>query len=97
MCNNSGVLIIKNIWGPARVNSDKRHGPKSSDSAENEIATRDNLSRPKCDSDGKAENKRQAFINTDTRRFKIQTGDMGPPPPPGKASYMVRKVSLNMT
>ena len=22
------------------------------------------------------------FINTDTRRFKIQTGDMGPPPPP---------------
>ena len=28
-----------------------------------------------------ADNKRQAFINTDTRRFKIQTGDMGPPPP----------------
>ena len=25
---------------------------------------------------------RQAFINTDTRRFKIQTADMGPPPPP---------------
>ena len=22
------------------------------------------------------------FINTDTRRFKIQTGDVGPPPPP---------------
>ena len=26
--------------------------------------------------------RRQAFINTDTRRFKIQTSDMGPPPPP---------------
>ena len=38
--------------------------------------------RPNCDSDGKADNKRQAFINTDTRRFKIQMGDMGPPPPP---------------
>ena len=25
---------------------------------------------------------RKAFINTDTRRFKIQTSDMGPPPPP---------------
>ena len=32
----------------------------------------------KCDN-RKADNKRQAFINTDTRRFKIQTGDMGPP------------------
>ena len=30
----------------------------------------------------------QAFINTDTGRFKIQTSDIGlpPPPPPGKAS-----------
>ena len=26
-------------------------------------------------------NKRQAFISTDTRRFKIQTGDIGPPSP----------------
>ena len=26
--------------------------------------------------------RREAFINTDTRRFKIQTSDMGPPPPP---------------
>ena len=68
--------------GPARVNSDKRHGPKSSDSADNEIATRDNLPRANCDSDDKADNKRQAFLNTDTRRFKILTGDMGPPPPP---------------
>ena len=34
---------------------------------------------PNCVSDGKAHNKRQVFINTDTRRFKIQTGDMGPP------------------
>ena len=52
------------------------------------MATRDNLPRPNCDSDGKADNKRQAFINTDTRRFKIQTGDMGPPPQPptGRAS-----------
>ena len=47
----------------------------------NEIATRDNLPWPNCDSDGKADNKGQAFINTDRRRFKIQ-GDMGPPPPP---------------
>ena len=44
------------------------------------MATRDNLPRPNCDSDGKADNKRQAFINTDMRRFKIQTGDMDPPP-----------------
>ena len=46
-----------------------------------EIATRDNLPRPNCDSLGKADNKRQAFINADTRCFKIQTGDMGPPRP----------------
>ena len=39
------------------------------------------LPRPNCNSDGKADNKQQAFINTDTRRFKIQMGDMGPPPP----------------
>ena len=45
----------------------------------------DNLLRPNCDSDGKTDNKRQAFINTDMRRFKIQTGDMDPPPP-GRAS-----------
>ena len=32
--------------------------------------------------DGKADNKRQALINTDTRRFKIQTGNMDTPPPP---------------
>ena len=62
--------------GPARVNSDKRDGPKSSDSQYNEIASRDNLPRPNCDSEGKADNKRQAFINTNTRCFKIQTGDM---------------------
>ena len=43
--------------------------------------TRDNLPWPNCDSDGKADNKRQALINTDMRRFKIQMGDMGPPPP----------------
>ena len=67
------------VWGLARVNFDMRHGPKSSDNAQNEIATRDNLPRPNCDSDSKAGNKRQAFINTDTGGFNIQTGDMGPP------------------
>ena len=66
--------------GPARVNSDKRHGPKSSNGTQNEIATRDNLPQPNCDNDGKADNKRQAFINTDTRHFKIQKGDIGTPP-----------------
>ena len=72
----------------ARVNSDKRHGPKCSDSVENEIATTDNLLWPNCDSDGKADNKQQAFINTTTRRFKIQTGDMGPTPlPPPSPPY----------
>ena len=40
------------------------------------------LPLPNCDSDIKADHKWQAFINTDTRRFKIQTGDMGLPPPP---------------
>ena len=31
--------------------------------------------------------RRETFINTDTRLFKIQTSDMGPPPhPPGRAS-----------
>ena len=33
------------VWGLARVNFDKLHGPKSSDSAQNEIAIRDNLPR----------------------------------------------------
>ena len=47
--------------GPARVNSNKRHGSKSSDNVLNEIATRDNLPQPNCDSDGKAYNKQQAF------------------------------------
>ena len=73
-------------WGPARVNSDKWHGPKSSDSASNEIATRDNLPRPNCD------NKRQALITTDTRRFKIQTGNMGPPFLAGPLYIIVTKV-----
>ena len=51
---------------------------------------RDSFLRPNCDSDGKADNKRQAFINTDTRRFKFQMGDMGPPPPtPGRASDII--------
>ena len=39
----------------------------------------ENLPRPNCDSDGKANNKRQAFISTDTRSFKIQTGDLAGP------------------
>ena len=59
----------------------------------NEITTRDNLPRPNCDSDGKADNKQQAFINTDTRRFKIQMGDMGPSP--GRASYNYTTSPLN--
>ena len=43
--------------------------------------TRDNLPRPNYNIDGKADNKQQAlFYNTNTRRFKIQTGDMGHPP-----------------
>ena len=48
----------------------------------------ENLPRPNCDSDGKANTKRQAFISTDTRSFKIQTGDMGPPP--GRASSVAK-------
>ena len=75
MTKNLGVE-----WGLARVNSDKRDGPKSSDSALNEIATTDNLPRPNCNSDGKVGNKQQAFINTHTRRFQIQMGNMRPPP-----------------
>ena len=85
--------------GPARVNSDKRRGPKSSDSPRNEIATKDNPPQPNCDSDGKADNKRQAFINTDTRRFKIQMGDMGTPAPlagpPNSVSSPLIKLSIN--
>ena len=48
----------------------------------------ENLPRPNCDSDGKANNKQQAFINTDTRSFKIQMGNMGPPP--GRASSVAK-------
>ena len=31
--SSAGYLLITQKRGPARVNSDKRHGPKSSDSA----------------------------------------------------------------
>ena len=41
-----------------------------------------------------SDNKRQAFINTDTRRFKIQTGDMGPPPPPPLEGPLVKALVL---
>ena len=41
--------------GPAKVNSDKRQNV-------NEIATRDKLPRPNCNSDGKAENERQKTV-----------------------------------
>ena len=51
------VISLHLLRGPARVNSDKRHDPKSSDKAENEMATSDNLPLPNCDSDGKAENR----------------------------------------
>ena len=53
--------------------------------------TRDNLPLPNCDSDSKADNKRQAFINTDMRRFKIPTGDKGPPPLAGPQQTIQRK------
>ena len=56
--NNCGL----DLRGPARVNSDKRHDPKSSDRAWNEIATRDNLPVPNRVSDGKVENKRQRTV-----------------------------------
>ena len=38
------------------------------------------------------------FINTDTRRFKIQTGNMGTPPlPPGMASVMATVIIYSLT
>ena len=37
------------------------------------------------------------FINTDTRRFKIQTGNMGPHPPRGMASVMVTVIIYGLT
>ena len=43
-----------------------------------------------------ADNKRQAFINTDTRRFKIQTGDMGPPPSPAGPLKTFHQVHVNI-
>ena len=42
-----------------------------------------------------ADNKQQEFINTDTRRFKIQTGDMHPPPPGTASSEGKRRNSLS--
>ena len=33
-CRDHTLKISIQYWGPARVNSDKRHGPKSSDSAQ---------------------------------------------------------------
>ena len=59
--------------------------------ARDEIVTRDNLPRPNCNSDGKANNKRQAFINTDTMtrdilKFRWVSWDL---PPAGKASYII--------
>ena len=43
-----------------------------------------------------ADNKRQAFINTDTRRFKIQTGDMGPPPPSPRRQDLLKPFTKYM-
>ena len=71
-------MLVMSLKRPCQ-GSDMQYGPKRSDSVQNEIATRDKLPRPNCDSDGKADNKRQALINTNMRCFKIQTGDMGPP------------------
>ena len=61
------------------------------------MATRDNLPQPNCDSDGKADNKRQAFINTDTRRFKIQMGNIiDPPPSPSRASLAYEQKTMDL-
>ena len=57
--------------------------------------TRDNLPLPNCDSDSKADNKRQAFINTDMRRFKIPTGDKGPPPWQGLNKQYKERNNMN--
>ena len=84
--------------GPARVNSDKRHGPKSSDSARNEIVTRDNLPWPNCDSDGKADNKSDKHLQTLTRDVSKFRGWHGTPPPtgpPNSVSYPLIKLSIN--
>ena len=84
------VLVI---WEMKRVLQDKQEDfylficdHEQESCLEQKVATackmksqRDNLPRPNCDSDGKADNKRQAFINTDTRHFKIHTGNMWPP------------------
>ena len=83
------------IRGPARVNSDKRHGPKISDS------TTKMKSRQETTSLGqivtvteKPTISDKHFMNTDTRRFKIQTGDMGAPP--GRASNKLILIVLSI-
>ena len=47
--------------------------------------------------DGKADNKWQAFINIDMRFFKMQNGNMGPPPPPSRASNQDSTAFCNTT
>ena len=83
------------IRGPARVNSDKRHGPKIRDS------TTKMKSRQETTSLGqivtvteKPTISDKHFMNTDTRRFKIQTGDMGAPP--GRASNKLILIVLSI-
>ena len=73
------------------------HGSKSSNSAYNEFATRDNLPWPNCDSDGKADNKQQAFINTDTPDFlKFRQATLDTPPPhPRQGLYRVWVTVIN--
>ena len=61
--------------GPVRVNSDKRHGPQTSDCTYNEIQRKDILSQENADSDVKAESER---LKPDTSDFKIHTSDTGP-------------------
>ena len=39
--------------------------------------------------------RREAFTNTDTRRFKIQTSEMGPPPPPMSGALLNFPIKLS--
>ena len=43
------------------------------------MATRDNLPRPNCNNDGKADNKWQGFINIDKRVLKFRQATRDPP------------------
>ena len=72
-------MLVMSLKRPCQGKFRQAIWPKKERQRANEIATRDNLPWPNYDCDGKADNKRQALINTNMRCFKIQTGDMGPP------------------